>query len=486
MRLYNTLTRTVEELVPREPGRVGMYVCGPTVQAGPHIGHGRSALYPDVLRRYLTWTGLDVFFVRNVTDVEDKIIAKSHDEGRPAAAVAEHYTRVYEDAMTRLGVLPPDVVPRATGHIIEMIELIAELVDGGHAYPTDGGDVWFAVRSFDGYGKLSRRDVDELRAGARVEVEEGKRDPLDFALWKGAKPGEPSWPSPWGPGRPGWHIECSAMAAKHLGLGFDVHGGGIDLQFPHHENEIAQSEAASGQQFARHWFHVGMLNLDDVKMSKSVGNVIGLAEALDEYAPDVLRMFYLSAHYRSPASFSAAALTDAAGKLERWRGLLRVVGDTARAPSSPEADAVREAFRDAMDDDLATPRALAAVFDAVTAGHAHAEAGRADDARALGAVVRELAGVLGLQLDAGGGGSDLVGPLVEELLAQRAAARVRRDFAAADAIRDRLAALGVVVEDTADGSRWHVTGGGSGGSGGGPGRSGGGSGAMAEPAAGRA
>ncbi len=462
MRLYNTLTRTVEELVARDDGRIGMYTCGPTVQAAPHFGHARAALVPDVLRRWLEYRGYTVFHVRNVTDVDDKIIARAQLEDRPAAAVAEEYTRVYDAAMARCNVLPPHVAPRATGHIIEMIELVEHLVAQGAAYAA-GGDVFFAVRAFDGYGRLSGRNVDELRAGARVEPTERKRDPLDFALWKAAKPGEPAWPSPWGRGRPGWHIECSAMAAKYLGEAFDIHTGGLDLIFPHHENEIAQSEAATGRRFARCWVHNGLLTLGEQKMSKSVGNVIGLDDALDRYGANVLRLFYLSAHYRSPVDFSEERLAEARAGFARWTAFVRASrGAPAQAPAAagtgtpPAAAAARERVVAAMDDDLATPAAHAALFDLVSEGNRLLEACRRDEVAALRAVFLELAGVLGYTFDEDSGAAGPTGPLVEELLRLRAEARERRDFATADAIRARLGALGVVVEDTAGDSRWHL------------------------------
>jgi len=458
MRLTNTLTRTEEELVPRDEGRVTLYVCGQTVQNVPHFGHARAAIVPDVLRRYLEWRGFDVLHVRNVTDIDDKIIDRAREEGTSAAVVAEKYTRISEREMDRLGVLPPHVMPRATGHVIEMIDLIERLIDRGHAYE-GGGDVFFAVRSFPGYGKLSGRDVDELRAGARVDPDERKRDPADFVLWKAAKPGEPSWPSPWGPGRPGWHIECSAMARRYLGDGFDIHAGGTDLVFPHHENEIAQAEAATGRTFARLWLHNGLLHVGSEKMSKSLGNFVTLADALDRYGPDVLRMFYLQVAYRSPVDLSEERLAEARAGLERWRAFLRGAdGLEADGSGKDEAERVRERFVAAMEDDLSTPRAQAALFDAVTAGNQHLEAGRAGQAAALRDVVRELAGVLGYTLatDAGGADAALLDGLVRELLELRAEARAARDFATGDRIRDRLAALGVVVEDRPDGPRWHL------------------------------
>lgn len=469
MRLYNTLTRSVDELQLREPGRLTMYVCGPTVQGPPHFGHARAAVVPDVLRRYAQWSGLSVLHVRNITDIDDKIIDRAGQEGRSAAEVAEEFSRVWERQVGRLGTLEPHIVPRATGHILEMQELIATLVERGAAYHADG-DVLFAVRSFPAYGKLSGVDVDALRAGAGagVQSEGHKRDPADFALWKSAKPGEPSWPSPWGRGRPGWHIECSAMAAKYLGPGFDVHAGGRDLQFPHHENEIAQSEAATGEPFARHWLHNGLLNLGAEKMSKSLGNIISLEEALTRYGADVLRFFYLAAHYRSPVEFSEERLEEAGAAVERWSGFLRAAADLDATPDATAdagvMDDARGRFREAMDDDLATPRAHALLFELTSAGHAALEAGRTARAVAAREALRELAGVLGYRLDVAVGaspGSDgnlggLVAGLVDHLLELRGEARARRDFTTSDAIRARLTDLGVVVEDTPDGARWHL------------------------------
>jgi cysteinyl-tRNA synthetase len=454
MQLFNTLTGAVEPLRLRDEGRVGIYVCGPTVQGPPHFGHARTYTTTDVLRRFLEWCGLDVHVVRNVTDIEDKIITRAAEEGRSAASLAEHYTRVWEHEIDRLGIRAPDVVPRATGHVPEILELITRLIERGAAYPA-GGDVYFSVRAFDAYGKLSGRRPDELRSGARIAPDERKRDPLDFVLWKGAKPGEPTWSSPWGPGRPGWHIECSAMSTKYLGADFDLHIGGTDLRFPHHENEIAQWEAATGTPFARHWMHTGMLTLDNAKMSKSVGNIISLAEATDRYGPGTLRMFYLRAHYRRPVEFSEARLDEAAAAYDRLAAFVRA---TASLDGDGGRDgAAIEQFRTAMDDDLSTPRALAGLFDLVAAGNLAVEAG--DTARA--AVVRdtvvELAGILGFDFDEPvGGGERLVDGLIAELVALRDEARGQRDFATSDRIRERLHKLGVELADSREGTRWHI------------------------------
>ena len=455
MRLYNTLTREIEPFTTRDEGRVGMYVCGPTVQNVPHFGHARAAVVPDVLRRWLTFRGYEVFYVRNITDVDDKIIDRAAQENRPAAAVAETYTRIYEDQMTRLNVAPPDIAPRATGHIIEMIGLIERLVEVGVAYEA-GGDVFFSVRKFDAYGHLSGRNVDDLRAGARVEPTERKRDPLDFVLWKRAKAGEPSWTSPWGRGRPGWHIECSAMAAKYLGTAFDIHAGGLDLIFPHHENEIAQSEAASGRRFARYWLHNGMVTLDEEKMSKSVGNVIGLGESLERYGANVLRLFLLSAHYRSPVDFSEERLAEARTGFDRWSAFLRATRDLPEQDKGADVVvAARERFCNAMDDDLGTPAAQAALFDLAREGNRALEQGDLETAADVRSTLLQLTAVLGYTFDDSDDSASLVAPLVSELLQLRLEARNRKDFTTADEIRARLAAIGIVVQDSADGARWH-------------------------------
>jgi len=465
MRVYNTLGRELQELTPRVPGAISLYVCGPTVQSAPHVGHGRQAVAFDVIRRYLEWTGLAVRYVTNITDVEDKIIAAAQAEGVTAAEIASRTTAQFLDAYRRLRVAPPDGLAYATEHIPEMIDLIARLIDRGHAYPA-GGDVYFAVRSFRGYGKLSGRNIDELVSGARIEPGEHKRDPLDFALWKSSKPGEPVWASPWGPGRPGWHIECSAMAEKDLGFGFDIHGGGLDLVFPHHENEIAQSEAAAeSAPFARTWLHNGMVTLRGEKMSKSLGNVVGLLDLLGSSRPEAVRLFYLRAQYRQPIEYAPDLLTEAEAALDRLWSFRRRLGAVAVAPDAR----VIEAFRAAMDDDFNTAGALGVVFDAVREGNRLLDAG--EDAAPIAAAYDEITAVLAIDepamtladlagdLDAAARRLGVAGgppeTVVASLIDLRARARSERDFATADAVRRELAALGISLKDGADGTTWH-------------------------------
>ncbi len=455
-------------LVPAEPGKIGMYVCGATVQSEPHVGHGRYAVAFDVIRRYLVWRGNKVTYVRNITDIDDKIIAAAAEAGEKVEERAERMASIFEETYESLGVLPPDIEPKATEHVPQMLTLIERLIDRGLAYPAPNGDVYFAVRAFERYGRLSRQRPDELLAGARIEVTEAKNDPLDFALWKAAKPGEPSWDSPWGPGRPGWHIECSAMAAHYLGADFAIHGGGNDLVFPHHENEIAQSEGASGETFSRFWLHNGMVNLSGEKMSKSTGRLVGLLEAVAEYGGATMRLFYLRAHYRSPLEFSEELLAGAATSVERIRRFV------LRAPRPEEAEAdssIVDRFIAAMDNDFATPEALAVVFDGITEVNRLLDEGEAAGEKI--AAVHQLLDVLGIQTDTsqedtiqrdigavaalaaelGLPGTSLE-ELMESLLGARTRARAERDFARSDLIRDRLAEAGIVVEDTADGPRW--------------------------------
>ncbi len=464
MQVYNTLGRALQPFRPRVPGEVSIYTCGPTVQAAPHVGHGRQAVAFDVIRRYLEWRGLRVTYVTNITDIEDKIINAAAAQGISTEEVAARAAEQFLDAYRRLGVRPPDRLCYATREIPRMLDLIARLVEKGHAYPA-GGSVYFAVRSFPEYGKLSGRNPDELPAGTRIEPGEGKRDPADFALWKASKPGEPSWGSPWGPGRPGWHIECSAMAEGELGFGFDIHGGGLDLVFPHHENEIAQSEAAAGSApFARYWLHNGMLNLSGEKMSKSTGRVVGLNQLLEEYPPLAVRLFYLRAHYRAPLDFSEEGLADATASLERLWAFRRRSGSTGTA-----APGALARFTEAMDDDFNTAEAMAALFDLVREGNRRLDAG--EEAGAQAAAYDEIVGVLGLAEPAAGL-DDLAGPLADlaaaygvgaegpsaalaALVARRAQARREAAWALGDEIRDRLGALGIMLEDGPDGTVWH-------------------------------
>jgi cysteinyl-tRNA synthetase len=488
VRLYDTLERRKVELEPRDEGRVSMYVCGPTVYNHIHIGNARTFLSFDVIRRYLEYRGFDVTFVRNITDVDDKIIAAAAEEDVDASEVAERYTAAFQAAMAALGMEPPTIEPRATETIGQMIEMTESLVASGNAYEADG-DVYFSVRSFPGYGRLSGRDVDELRSGARVEVDERKRDPLDFALWKSAKPGEPRWPSPWGEGRPGWHLECSVMSIDHLGESFDIHGGAQDLIFPHHENEIAQSEAVTGTPFARHWLHAGLLQVDAEKMSKSLGNFMLLKDVLVDYPAPVVRLLMLQTHYRSPLDFSVERLDEAMTAYGRLVTPLRNLAWRERQePSAPEAPSeglesmraagaqARQRFQEDMDDDFNTAGALGAVFDLVRELNrflglpvAETASGR-EAAREAADTVVELAGVLGIEVSSDIGSeypAEVVGiarelagysgedapAAVDALLALRADARAQKDWSASDAVRDRLSAVGLTVEDTKDGPR---------------------------------
>jgi len=494
--VYNTMTRTKQPLSPRRAGKVDIYVCGVTPYAQTHIGHARPSVVWDVIRRYLRHRGYEVRLVQNFTDVEDKIIAAAAGRGMEALELAEEYSQQYLKDMDALGVQRADHYPRASAHMDDIIEMVQRLVDKGHAYAVDG-DVYYEVSRFRGYGKLSGRTLEQLRAGARIEVDERKRDPADFALWKAAKPGEPSWSSPWGLGRPGWHIECSAMSLRLLGNGFEFHGGGTELIFPHHENEIAQSEAYTGEApFCQCWVHHGMINLKEEKMSKSLGNIISIGELLERWPAEAFRVFLLTSHYRKPVEFSDQALDDAVRGQQRLQGALESLaefvdrhqaddtggdGDQGTAEEAGPADAAEEAarrlrgaadearerFRAAMDDDFNTGRALAALFDLARKGNAFVAGAHEGPAAAAAAreamdALDELGrGVLGVLRPTGAGNRDaagrLVPHLVELLLEVRQQARAGRDFATADAIRDRLALLGVVVEDTPQGARWRLS-----------------------------
>ena len=440
------MDRSLVDLVPRDEGRIGIYVCGPTVQSEPHVGHGRYAVAFDVIRRYLKWRGFEVTYVSNVTDIEDKIIAAAAETGEPVDELAVRMAKRFSTSFRRLGVLPPDIEPKATEHIPEMLDLISRLIDRGLAYERDG-DVWFSVKTLEGYGRLSGRKPDELRSGYRIEIDESKDDPLDFALWKGAKPGEPTWDSPWGPGRPGWHIECSAMAARYLGNGFDIHGGGLDLMFPHHENEVAQSEGATGATFARYWLHNGMVNLGGEKMSKSTGRIVDLDEILDEHGGRALRMLYVRAHYRSPIEYSPELLVEAQDSLDRIDRFRERI-----EPGERDQEALTR-FTEVMDDDFGTPQAVSLMFDLIREGNRLVDVG--GDATGLAGVVEEIVSVLGLD-DAEGAPTSgtLPAEKIQSLVAARDQARASRDFAEADRIRDELASAGVIVEDGPHGTRW--------------------------------
>ena len=470
LRIHNSLTRRVEPFEPIEPGHVRMYVCGMTVYDLCHIGHARMMVAFDVVYRWLRAQGWRVTYVRNITDIDDKIIKRALERGMSIRALTDEMIAAMHRDIGALGVLPPTHEPRATAYVPQMIDMIGRLQDKGLAYRAGSGDVDFAVRKFPGYGKLSGRSVDELRAGERVAVGDDKLDPLDFVLWKAAKPDEPAdarWDSPWGPGRPGWHIECSAMACALLGETFDLHGGGLDLQFPHHENEIAQSEGANGVPFARTWMHNGFLNVDDEKMSKSLGNFFTIADVLRKVDGETLRLFMLRTHYRSPLNFADTLLDDARSALRRLYTALdgaalpppdadeiaapSIDGGGAALAGLDPGDARVAAFRAAMDEDLATPAALAVLFELA------AEVNRSRDV-ATARLLRTLGGTLGLLqqnprefLQAG---ATLDEAAIAERIAARAAAKKARDFAGADRIRDELAAQGIVLQDSPQGTTW--------------------------------
>jgi len=470
-RVFNTLTRGKEDLVPLRAGEIRMYVCGVTVYDLSHIGHGRSAIVFDVMRRYLKHRGLAVKFIKNFTDIDDKIIRKANQEGVSAQEISERYIEEYRTDMAALGVAPADIEPKATEHVPQMIALIERLIARGVAYPVEG-DVYYEVRRFPGYGKLSGKNLEELQAGARVEVDERKRDPMDFALWKATKPGEPSWNSPWGQGRPGWHIECSAMAMQYLGEVLDVHGGGEDLIFPHHENEIAQSEAATGKPFARYWVHNGFVNLAAEKMSKSLGNTLTIKDLVRRHDPEALRLYLLGTHYRHPLEFGDERIVEAGRALARLRSLKdeadRIASRGTPGPGPDhglfdEVAAHRARFEAAMDDDFNTPQALGVLFDLARVLHAARDqvaqgtAGAGAFLLGVGELVT-LARVLGL-LESARKESAVDPQLkarIDSLVYLRQEARRQRDFAEADRLRDELSRLGVILEDTRDGTTWKL------------------------------
>jgi cysteinyl-tRNA synthetase len=491
--VFNTLGNRKEPFVPISPGKVKVYVCGVTVYDLCHVGHARANIAFDIIVRYLRFRGFDVTFVRNFTDIDDKIIHRAVRENTDYLSIANRYIEAFYNDFDRLGLVRPDVEPRATEHIPDILDLIGRLLEAGRAYVVNG-DVYYSVRGFGEYGKLSGKNTEELVSGARVEVDERKRDPLDFSLWKASKAGEPSWESPWGPGRPGWHIECSAMAMRHLGETFDIHGGGKDLVFPHHENEIAQSEGATGKPFARYWIHNGFVNVDSEKMSKSLGNFFTLRDVLKKMKPDVLRFFLVSSHYRSPIDYTERSLAEANAGLDRLYRVKEKAETCASAgigaSSVPEGDDfaalrdVEKRFTEAMDDDFNTAAALGHLFDAVRALNRLAPAdptGETERARrflAGYAVIEPLFGVLGLLTSSAeeyfrgedhkdrseGAASEIEADAevafrlsaeeIERRIEERKAARARKDFAEADRVRKELEELGIILEDSKTGTTW--------------------------------
>lgn len=457
MKIFNSLTKQKEEFKPIEEGKVKLYVCGMTVYDRMHIGHARSWMTFDMIVRYLRMRNYEVSFVRNITDVDDKIISHANERGENPAALAERFIQILHEDEKALHILSADKEPRATRYIPQIIQLIEKLIENESAYIGQNGDVYFDVRRFKDYGKLSNCNLDELRAGARVEVSENKHDPLDFVLWKQAKRGEPKWDSPWGCGRPGWHIECSAMSSSLLGQPFDIHGGGLDLKFPHHENEIAQSEAAEKKLFVKLWMHAGLLKIEKEKMSKSLGNVISVREALKENDVEVLRYFLLSGHYRSPLSYSKENLNNSLAALERFylalRGLLRV--DKKLQSSSLYTDR----FKEAMDDDFNTPTAFSVLFEMTREINRLRSDNQLEKAAMLGAELKDLSHIFGL-LDQiperflQGGKKEMDAQKIKALIAERNEARVKKDWETADQIRDQLSNLSITIEDFPEGTSW--------------------------------
>ena len=451
MKIYNTLTRQKEEFRPIVQGKVGMYVCGMTVYDLCHLGHARVLTAFDVIARYLRHKGYDVNYVRNITDIDDKIINRAKENGEAFDVLTERFIKEMHVDSKALGIEMPDSEPRATAHIDGIIEMVQTLIEKGYAYAADNGDVYYSVRKFEGYGKLSGKVLDDLEAGARVEVDEMKQDPLDFVLWKRAKADEPHWESPWGIGRPGWHIECSVMSTCCLGNNFDIHGGGPDLKFPHHENEIAQSEAATGSRYANNWMHAGAVRIDGEKMSKSLGNFFTIREILEKYHPETVRFFLLSSQYRSSINYSEDSLKEAQIKLERFYNALVTV-DTHVTPAKDNE--FSNLFYAAMDDDFNTAEAIGVLFDLVR------EVNKAEGNKklALGAQLRELGAVLGcLQLapeEFLQAGSDVDAEYIEMMIQKRIDAKKAKDFATADGVRDELLAKGIVLRDGPDGTSW--------------------------------
>jgi cysteinyl-tRNA synthetase len=451
LKLYNTLTRSKQDFVPIEPGHVRMYVCGMTVYDYCHIGHARVMVVFDVVQRWLRTSGYQLTYVRNITDIDDKIIRRAVENNEAIGALTQRFIGFMHEDERALGIQPPDQEPRATQYVPQMLAMIGALESNGLAYRAASGDVNYAVRKFPGYGKLSGKSLDELRAGERVEVDQDKQDPLDFVLWKHAKEGEPAWPSPYGGGRPGWHIECSAMSGTLLGKHFDIHGGGADLQFPHHENEIAQSEGANGETFVNYWMHNGFVRVDDEKMSKSLGNFFTIREVLAQYEPEVVRFFILRAHYRSPLNYSDRHLDEAKSGLARLYTALKAVPVSTAAIDWSEPRAAR--FRAAMDDDFNTPEAIAVLFELANEANKPGGEASAQMLRALGAVLglleRPAADFLKGDLPEG-----WTADRIERLIAARSAAKKARDFAVADRLRKELLDAGIALEDGPQGTTW--------------------------------
>ncbi|GJM14699.1 MAG: cysteine--tRNA ligase [Thermodesulfobacteriota bacterium] len=470
--LYNTLTQKKEELVPYSENKIKMYVCGPTVYSSAHLGHARAAVTFDVIERFLTYLGYEVTYVRNFTDIDDKIIAKSNETGIPANEISEKYIQEYQEDMASIGVKPPTTQPKVTEHVPEIIEMIQRIIDNGHAYQSEG-DVFFSVKKFNGYGKLSKRDPDDMMAGTRIDINEKKEDPLDFALWKAAKPGEPFWESPWGNGRPGWHIECSLMSTKYLGDSFDIHGGGKDLIFPHHENEIAQSEAATGKPFAKYWVHNGLIQINREKMSKSIGNILNVNEAVSMWSKEAIRLFFLSHQYLNPADFSDTTMNEAEAALERLYMTLKRANDLAETKNEADKElessieAFKESWVSAMCDDFNTAEALGNLFELTRAINRSIDSnGWTPTLKTALKEVDQFAQTLGiLEYDPNEylqshklekASTEITEEEIEQLIEERISARKDKNWARADEIRDELDAKGIVLEDKADNTIWRV------------------------------
>lgn len=470
--LYNTLTQKKEELVPYSENKIKMYVCGPTVYSSAHLGHARAAVTFDVIERFLTYLGYEVTYVRNFTDIDDKIIAKSNETGIPANEISEKYIQEYQEDMASIGVKAPTIQPKVTEHVPEIIEMIQKIIDNGHAYQSEG-DVFFSVKKFNGYGKLSKRDPDDMMAGTRIDINEKKEDPLDFALWKAAKPGEPFWESPWGNGRPGWHIECSLMSTKYLGDSFDIHGGGKDLIFPHHENEIAQSEAATGKPFAKYWVHNGLIQINREKMSKSIGNILNVNEAVSMWSKEAIRLFFLSHQYLNPADFSDTTMNEAEAALERLYMTLKRASELTETENEADKEleasigAFKESWVSAMCDDFNTAEALGNLFELTRAVNRSIDSnGWTPTLKTALEEINQFGQTLGiLEYDPNEylqshklekASTEITEEEIEQLIEERIVARKDKDWARADEIRDELDAKGIVLEDKADGTIWRV------------------------------